>query len=105
VRRFGIGRLDRPLAAIFLTDPNRVPETPVETLQRLFALTLGEAEVLRLLTTGQTVEEIAATLAIRPSTVRSHLASLFAKTDTRRQAELIQKVLTSPAWLAGRDGP
>ena len=34
------------------------------------------------------------------NTVRTYLAHVFAKTDTRRQAELVRHILTGPAALS-----
>jgi DNA-binding CsgD family transcriptional regulator len=64
-------------------------------LQRLFGLTAAEARVLALLLDDCRPREIADELSISITTVRSHLQSLFAKTGTRRQSELV-----ALAWSA-----
>jgi len=71
-------------------------------LARLYGLTPREVCVLMLLLQGAGPEEAAASMGVAVTTVRSHLNSLFAKTGTSRQAELVQKALASipPVVLA-----
>src|SRR5262249_8973734 len=97
--RYGLGRLDRPLAVVFVSIPEEPHETPAELLRRLFGLTLAEARVCECLVQGRTVEEAAEDLEIAADTVRVHLKKVFAKTGVSRQAELIAKVLATPVWL------
>jgi len=52
-------------------------------------LSRSEYRVCSLLVEGMTVNLIAKTLSIRPATVRSHLSSVFAKTETESQIELV----------------
>lgn len=66
-------------------DPGRdvlSPENP-------FALSRAEQRVCQLLADGTKPKEIAQTLGVSVSTVRSHLRNLFAKTDTSGQIDLI----------------
>lgn len=58
-----------------------------------FELTAAEAQVLAQLLEGVTLGEAAAKLGVARSTVKSHLDSIFRKSDTRRQAELVQRTL------------
>jgi DNA-binding CsgD family transcriptional regulator len=65
-------------------------------LQRLaerFSLTRRETIVLGDLAQGLTVAEIAERRHVEPVTVRTHLRSLFDKTEHRRQAELVRLVV------------
>ncbi|HXF47297.1 MAG TPA: LuxR C-terminal-related transcriptional regulator [Burkholderiaceae bacterium] len=75
-------------AAVVLVDPPPA-WVPTPALSCLFGLTPAEARVLALLLQSQSPREIAAALQIATTTVRSHLKALYAKTGTRRQAELI----------------
>lgn len=75
-------------------DSNRQTSRPsaTETLA-VFAATRGltpaEMGVLTLLLDGKTPAEIAAARGVAISTVRAQLKRLFAKTGTRRQADLV----------------
>ncbi|HEU0202427.1 MAG TPA: LuxR C-terminal-related transcriptional regulator [Burkholderiaceae bacterium] len=69
-------------------------------LERLFDLTPAERRVFGLLLADRSPREIAGELRIAVTTVRTHLQSLFAKTGTRRQSELV--ALARPKSPAGR---
>jgi DNA-binding CsgD family transcriptional regulator len=55
----------------------------------LFGLTSREAAIAMLLADGHGLEEIARRLRMAIGTARNHLKSVFEKTDTTRQAELV----------------
>ena len=59
------------------------------TVAHGFALTDREAAVTCLLAEGATLAEVAQRLGMQVGTVRVHLRSIFAKTGTNRQAELV----------------
>ena len=61
-------------------------------LRTLYGFTDTEARCANLLREGLSVEAIAVTLKIARATVRVHLQSLFRKTDTRRQGELVARL-------------
>jgi DNA-binding CsgD family transcriptional regulator len=100
--RYGLGRLDRPLAVVFVTIPEEPQEAPAELLRRLFGLTLAEARLCERLVLGRTVEEAAKDLGIVTDTARVHLKHIFDKTGVGRQAELVAKILATPVWLRNR---
>jgi DNA-binding CsgD family transcriptional regulator len=54
-------------------------------------LTPRECEVLDLLASGRTNEELARVLGVSPNTVKTHLASLFAKLEVDRRVNAIEK--------------
>jgi DNA-binding CsgD family transcriptional regulator len=54
-------------------------------------LTRRECEVLDLLASGRTNEELARTLGVSPNTIKTHLASLFAKLEVDRRIKVIEK--------------
>jgi DNA-binding CsgD family transcriptional regulator len=60
-----------------------------QTIARALGLTAREASVACLLASGISPAETAARLQMQPSTVRVHLRTIFEKTGTRRQAELV----------------
>jgi DNA-binding CsgD family transcriptional regulator len=58
-------------------------------LQKAFDLTKREAEVMALIGGGQNINQISTTLGIAVETVRYHVKSVFQKTSTSRQSELV----------------
>jgi DNA-binding CsgD family transcriptional regulator len=62
-------------------------------LQRLFALTPAEADMTALLANGASLESIAAARKVTLGTVRTQLRTVFRKTETHRQGELVSLVL------------
>lgn len=60
-----------------------------QTLQKMFGLTRAETHLALRLARGDAPLEIAERSRLSRTTIRTQLASLFAKTDTRRQAELV----------------
>jgi DNA-binding CsgD family transcriptional regulator len=88
--RRGVRDIFANCAGVLVLTPVALPQAPpVELVQSLFDLTPAEARVARDLTTGQTVEEIAANGAVQVSTVRSHVRRVLEKTGCRRQAEAV----------------
>ena len=65
-----------------------------DLLRLLFDLTPMEARVARNLLEGGSVASAAAALGIGTGTVRSHLKSVFAKTQVSRQSELVRLLST-----------
>ncbi len=84
--------------ALFVSQSSQV-EIDAGILCALHGLTPAEAEVTRLLATGQSTEEIAARRRVRQGTVRAQLKQIFAKTGCRTQAELVRLVLIGPALM------
>ncbi len=85
--------------AIFIGDPRNRTGDPVDILIDLYGLTVGEARLALLLLSDRSLEQAAQQLGIALSTARSHLKSLFAKTDTNRQASLVRLLLSGPGQL------
>jgi DNA-binding CsgD family transcriptional regulator len=54
-------------------------------------LTRRECQILDLLASGQSNKELAGALGISPNTVKTHLASLFAKLEVDRRVKAIEK--------------
>jgi len=87
------------VAAIFIGDPEASQITTAEFLRTLYALTHAEAELVALLARGRSLEEAAVERGVTLNTVRSQLKQVFAKTDTKRQGQLIRLVLTGVAGI------
>lgn len=56
----------------------------------IFGATSAELRVLKLLLNGMSIGEVSVALHLSHNTVRTHVKSLFAKTGTARQAELVR---------------
>ncbi|HRH79967.1 MAG TPA: helix-turn-helix transcriptional regulator [Thiobacillaceae bacterium] len=84
----------RPKVMLLVHDPARA--RPVDGLRALVArhhITQAELHVLQLLLRDMAPKRIAETLEVSIRTVRSQLSSLFAKTGTRNQRELVALAL------------
>ncbi len=84
------GLLPSAKAAIFVAPGATSHPAPEQALAALFDLTPTEAKVLTMIGAAKTVAATAAALGVGQGTVRTHLLRLFAKTGTRRQAELVK---------------
>jgi len=72
----------------------------IDVLHRHFELTPSEARLALHLVTGETLRSAASELHISYETARTQLKSIFSKTGTCRQAELVVVIVTAfPALL------
>jgi DNA-binding CsgD family transcriptional regulator len=76
-------------STVILLDLDAHPEPAPGTLRRLFGLTAAETQLAVELSRGRNLLDIARSRRLSRTTIRSHLAALFVKTQTRRQAELV----------------
>ena len=74
---------------VILVDLDLSPALNRATVQDVFELTAAEADIATGLAGGKALAEIAIARGISIATARTQLASIFAKTHTRRQAELV----------------
>jgi|GEM_PF-3438767 len=84
------------IIALFVHDPDEEMSAPDQALRQLYGLTAAEVRLVTFLLKGKTLEEIAETLHVSMSTIRTQIRSVFAKTNTNRQAELIRLLLRNP---------
>ena len=91
------GQTQDAIAAIFISDPEAGLTSAAEVLETIYSLTHAEAELVRLLSQGLSLEEAAAERGVAINTARSHLKRVFSKTDTKRQGELVRLVLAGVA--------
>jgi DNA-binding CsgD family transcriptional regulator len=91
-----------PVAFVLITDPAEAAIPPDNLLAQLFGFSPTEVRVAERLMMGDSPEQLAEALAIRISTARWHLASLYRKTGTNRQAELVRLLLSLPIMRQGR---
>jgi DNA-binding CsgD family transcriptional regulator/PAS domain-containing protein len=87
------------VAAVFLSDPEKKPETNPEALKRLYGFTPAEARIAERLLRGESIEEAAQDLHVSINTARTHVKSLFDKTDTHRHRELLRILLSGVATI------
>jgi DNA-binding CsgD family transcriptional regulator len=86
------------VAAVFVAVSGMSAPPQEDVLATIYDLTPKEARVMRQVGTGQSVQEIATMFDVSDNTIKSHLARVFAKTGTDRQAEIVKIVtaLSSP---------
>lgn len=82
----------RPLALVLSTELVW-PEGFAETVQEAFSLTPAEVEIVRGITLGLPIRDIAESRRRSVDTVRTQMRSILAKTETHSQAELVRVVL------------
>jgi DNA-binding CsgD family transcriptional regulator len=72
--------------------------TPISSAASLYQLTTAEIQVLGQILQGHALADIADILGLARSTVKTHLEAIYRKTQTKRQAELVSRImsLTSP---------
>jgi LuxR family maltose regulon positive regulatory protein len=80
-----IGRYATNLVKAFPIDPDHQQTVLVD------ALSPRELEVLRLLTTSLSVNDIANELVISVNTARSHIKSIYSKMGVNRRLDVIEK--------------
>ena len=90
----GGGVVSDAVVALFVSDPDAGRVSEAEVLAQLYGLTHSEAELVRLLALGFSLEDAAARRGVSVNTARSHLKHVFAKTGTSRQGELVRLVIT-----------
>lgn len=86
-------RARRPAAILIVSDPETEKRTSVERLRERFGLTPAEAAFALKIVRGDGRQAAAGRLGVTVGTARSHLSSIFEKTGTRRQAELVRLLL------------
>ena len=87
-----------PVVLISITDPALAPFDASATFGALFGLSRAEAALAKHLNEGLTLDEASAKLRLSKNTLRSQLRSIFLKTETNRQSDLIK--LLSAALLS-----
>ena len=89
-------RRGQAVAIVLVHDLDAAAARPSWVLRQIFGLSDAETLVAERVMMGDLPTQASAALGIKISTVRWHLASLFRKTDTRRQAELVRLLLSLP---------
>lgn len=81
-------------AAITIIDPDVTPVPSSDALRDLFGLTRSEVLVAQSLLARPGLQAVAERLVVSPTTVKSHLVSIFRKTGVNRQADLVRLLST-----------
>lgn len=89
----------RSTIAVLFRDPLSQVETSSEAVRRLFGFTPAEAGLAMILIEGNTLDDAATELGVSMNTVRTHLKSMFLKTGTSRQTDLVRMLLGSVATI------
>ena len=84
-------------AAIFVAAASSQHKIAESALQTLFNLSPAEARLAALLASGESLIQAAEHSYISRNTAKVQLKSIFTKMGVSRQAELIKRILTSPA--------
>lgn len=86
-----------PLAAVIVEMAQARRDGLVSSLRPRFGFTQAETRVAALLLEGRSVAEAADDLAVTRHTIRTHLKSMYRKTDTRRQGQLVSMLSRAAA--------
>ncbi len=86
-------RFRQARAALMVVAPNAYRTSLVSDLRQIFGLTSSEAAIAVELSLGRDIDETAAMRQVSSGTLRAQLKSIFLKTGTRRQSELVALVL------------
>ncbi|MFZ2103154.1 MAG: helix-turn-helix transcriptional regulator [Oricola sp.] len=81
--------------AVLLFDPSVKRTTAIDLFAASYRLTRSESRLAFDLAAGVSLEEFSEKHGISRNTAKSHLHSIFAKTDTSRQPELVSLLLRS----------
>jgi len=85
--------------ALYLYDPAARINLSLERLKRFYSLSEAEIRVIMAMLATADSGEAARKCFISLHTLRSHLKSIFSKTNTRNRAELMKCLLTGPARM------
>jgi DNA-binding CsgD family transcriptional regulator len=91
---------DATLAVVvFISDPMARLSPSTRRLRKFFGFTPAEGRLAVLMVRGATLNEAAVMMRTTVHTARAHLKSVFRKTATNRQSELIYILMSSPACM------
>jgi DNA-binding CsgD family transcriptional regulator/PAS domain-containing protein len=86
----------KPATALLLTDQGRSAVLSGSELMQCYGVTRAEARLTAKLLQNHSLAECARLLGISVNTARNQLKRIFDKTGTRRQAELLNLLLSAP---------
>lgn len=87
------------LCTIFIASSTLSEHLSASSLKNFYKLTQAESRLALMLASGHALADISQQLNVSQNTVRNQLKSVFAKTGTGRQAELVALILATPTQL------
>ncbi len=93
--QFGAFLAGKPSVLLLVSDPDRQPAPPEDRVQAIFGLTPAEAKLAAALAMGMSPADYAKEMAITENTARWTLKQVQAKTDCRRQADLVRLLMAT----------
>lgn len=91
-------------ASVLIKDASLTATVPSHLLKSLYGFTEKESRLAHALMNGMTINEYCEKVFITPNTARTHLKSIYRKTSTNRQAELISLLSRLYINLPGEGG-
>lgn len=87
------------VCTIFIATAEASKTLSSQSLKDVYGLSAAEIRIAQHLVEGKTLEEATEEFHVSLHTVKSQLKSVFAKTGTTRQAELVGELLSNPALV------
>lgn len=88
-----LGLNHRICAAVFIHDSKQTGRLPADVLKAIYSLTPSEIRLAEAILDGLSPADAASKFGVSVNTTRTQLRSLFAKTDTKRQPELVRLLI------------
>lgn len=89
----------KPGALLIVSDPTQVPLGGLQIIARHYGLTHGEQRFAQALLMQRSLKAACLNLGIAEETGRRHIKSIFLKTETHSQADLLRLITTHPATI------
>jgi DNA-binding CsgD family transcriptional regulator len=89
----------QPSALVFLSDPDATPASRSSIMRTLYGLSPTECRLTDLLAAGNELATAADRQTMTVQTARFHLKSIFRKTGTNRQTDLVRLILGLPGMV------
>lgn len=96
LRSLQLGLSKSAAVVVFIVDSSRRLRPAAEILSGLFHLTQAESRVALLLGDGKSLSEIAQILGVSRNTLKTQVASVYSKTLTSRQSQLVRLLAQFP---------
>lgn len=92
--------LTNPEAVLLVKSSSSAPTSTIDVLRTSFKLTIAEARLLQALAAGETINDYCGRMCLSRNTIKTQLRSLFNKTSTSRQVDLVRLVSNHSIPLA-----